>query len=87
MEGELHETTQGLQLSLSLITPGSLPTTQRMDIFFFFPVFQTLMASSSFLFCGLNTSFSSELQREAMVRCACNGSAVLVVPPGRKKNK
>lgn len=50
-----------------LATLGVLPTTQRMDIFFFFPVFQTQMVSSSFLLCGLNTSLSRELQREAMV--------------------
>lgn len=85
MEGELHEASLVLQLSLSLTTLGYLPNIQRMDNFFFFPVFQTWIASSNLLFCGLNTSFSSELQREAMVRCACNGSTVLVVPPGKKK--
>lgn len=85
MEGELHEASLVLQLSLSLTTLGYLPNIQRMDIFFFFPVFQTWIASSNLLFCGLNTSFSSELQREAMVRCAGNGSTVLVVPPGKKK--
>lgn len=87
MEGELHEASLVLQLSLSLTTLGYLPNIQRMDNFFFFPVFQTWIASSNLLFCGLNTSFSSELQREAMVRCACNGSTVLVVPPGKKKKR
>lgn len=41
MEGELHEASLVLQLSLSLTTLGYLPNIQRMDIFFFFPVFQT----------------------------------------------